>query len=264
MDRLKEKVCIVTGVSEPEAIGYGIAKVFAREGATVVCVVRRPKVFDRVKELANEGYKAMGMETDLSKVVEVKDMVNQVLAKFGKIDVLVNNAGGGEGVSCNLVDITEDEWDKVLDANLRTCMLCSRAVLPAMIERRRGKIVNISSVTGPMVSDISKTAYSASKGAVSALTRALALEVAEYGITVNSICPGYIQSWKSGEAKPFRTYEETEKLARSIPMKRFGRVEEVGYLALFLSTPESDYITGQDIIIDGGNIIQERKTDQVG
>ena len=103
MDRLKGKVCIVTGVSEPEAIGYGIAKVFAREGATVVCVVRRRIVFDRVKELTDAVYRAIGIVADLSKAEEVNKVIDQVLTQFGKIDVLVNNAGGGEKVVSNLV-----------------------------------------------------------------------------------------------------------------------------------------------------------------
>jgi len=253
MERLKDKVCIVTGVAEAEGIGFGIAKVFAREGATVVCVVRRPIVFERVEELADAGYKAVGFVADLSKADEVNSMVDEVLAKFGRVDVLVNNAGGGEGVRGRLADITEEGWDKVIDANLKTCMLCSKAVLPTMIERRRGKIVNISSVTGPMVTVPGSSAYSASKGAVSAFTRALALDVAEYGITVNSISPGYV------ETGVFSSQRDKEKLARSVPMKRMGKPEEVGYLALFLSTEESNYITGQDIVFDGGNIIQEMK-----
>ena len=147
------------------------------------------------------------------------------------------------------MDIKEEGWDKVMASNMKTCMLCTKAVLPAMIKNRKGKIVNISSVTGPMVSMPGTTAYSASKGAVSGFTRALALDLAEYGITVNSICPGWIDAGAMRD----------ERLKESIPMKRLGTSEDVGYLALFLSTEESDYITGQDIVIDGGNIIQERK-----
>ena len=250
MERLKDKVCIITGVSESMGIGFGTAKVFAEENATVVCVARRPIVKDRVKELKDAGYKATMFEADLSKTNEVRDMVNYVFTKFGKIDVLVNNAGGGEGVKGNLIDVEEDDWDKVIDANLRTCMLCTKAVLPYMIKQRSGKIVNISSVTGPIVTLPGRTAYSAAKGAVSGFTRALALDVADYGITVNAICPGYIET---------RTQRDKEKMALSIPMKRWGKSEEIGYLALFLSTDESNYITGQDIVIDGGNVIQEMK-----
>lgn len=255
MERLKEKVCIVTGVSEPKAMGFGIAKVFAKEGATVVCVVRRPIVFERVKELKDAGYHAIGFVADLSKADQVNDMVNKVLTRFGKIDVLVNVAGGGEGLRGRLVDITEEDWDKVMDANLKTCMLCTKAVLPSMIQRGYGKIVNISSVTGPMVTMPGSTAYSASKGAVSGFNRALALEVAEYGITVNAICPGYVDT---GVVFYGDKHRDKENVARSIPMKRLGTPEEVGYLALFLSTDDSNYITGTEIVFDGGNIIQER------
>jgi 3-oxoacyl-[acyl-carrier protein] reductase len=203
-----------------------------------------------VKELADAGYDAVGYVADLSKEEEVEAMVADVLDKHGKVDVLVNNAGGGEGMRGNIVNISEEGWDKVMAANMKTSLFCTRAVLPGMMERREGKIVNISSVTGPMVTMPGSAAYSASKGAVSGFTRALALDVAEYGITVNSICPGYIDSG---------AVRDPESLGASIPMKRLGSSEEVGYLALFLATEESDYITGQDIVIDGGNIIQERK-----
>jgi 3-oxoacyl-[acyl-carrier protein] reductase len=250
MRRLEGMVCIVTGVATPKGIGYGTAKVFAKEGAKVICVVRRPIVHERVKELTDEGYDAVGYVVDLTKKKEVSSMIDDILSKYEKIDVLVNVAGGGEGVHGNIVNITEDEWDKVMAANMKTCLLCTKSVLPFMMERGWGKIVNISSVTGPIVSMRGSTAYSASKGAVSAFTRALALDIAEHGITVNSICPGWIDS---GVVK------NIEKLRASIPMKRLGNSEEVGYLALFLATKESDYITGQDFVIDGGNIIQERK-----
>jgi len=250
MDRLKGKICIVTGVSEERGIGYGTAKVFAREGATVICVVRRPLVHERVKDLTDAGYKAVGYVADLSKEEEVNAMVADVLDKHGKVDVLVNVAGGGEGVRGNIVDVSEEGWDRVMASNMKTCLFCTRAVLPGMMKRGRGKIVNVSSVTGPIVSMPGSAAYSASKGAVSGFTRALALDVAEYGITVNSICPGYIDSG---------AVRDPERLRTSIPMRRLGSSEEVGYLALFLATEDSSYITGQDIVIDGGNIIQERK-----
>jgi len=254
MERLKGKVCIVTGVSEPGAIGYGIAKVFAKEGATVVCIVRRQIVFDRVKELTDAGYRAIGIVADLSKAEEVKKVIDQVLTQYGKIDVLVNNAGGGEGVISNLMDTAEESWDRVIDSNLKSCMLCTKAVLPSMIEKHNGKIVNVSSVTGPIAALSGRTAYAASKGGVSAFTRALALEVGEFGITVNSICPGFIYI---GSMKPGR---DKQKMENSIPVKRLGSPEDIGYLALFLSTNESDYITGQDIVIDGGNLLQEMRT----
>jgi 3-oxoacyl-[acyl-carrier protein] reductase len=250
MKRLENIVALITGVGNPESIGYGIAKVFAREGAKVVCVVRRSVVFDRVRELKEKGLEAYGFMADLSKTSEVDELVKNVISKFGNIDVLVNVAGGGQGIRENLMDLTEENWNKVMNANLRTCMLCTKAVLRHMIDRKKGKIVNVSSVTGPMVSVPKSTAYSASKGAVSAFTRSLALEVAEFGITVNSICPGWIDTGK---------FSDKERLALSIPMKRLGTPEETGYLALFLSTDDSSYITGQDIVIDGGNIIQERK-----
>jgi 3-oxoacyl-[acyl-carrier protein] reductase len=250
MNRLKDKSCIITGVSEPRGIGFATAKIFAEEGATVLCVARRRMVYDRVEELKRCGHKAMGFVVDLSRPDAVNSFIRGIATKFERIDALVNVAGGSEGVKKNLVDMTEYDWNKVIDANLKTCMLCTRAVLPSMIGKRGGKIVNVSSVTGPIVAFYRSSAYSASKGGVSGFTRGLAMEVAEYGITVNAICPGYIDT---GVVKNKR------RTARSIPMKRLGRPEEVAYLALFLATEESDYITGTEIVIDGGNTIQESK-----
>lgn len=249
MNRLRAKVCVVTGVSEPRGIGFATAKVFAKEGATVLCVARRRMVYDRVEALKRYG-EAMGFVVDLSNANAVNSFIRRIITKFGRIDVLVNNAGGSEGVKKTLVDMTEHDWNRVIDANLKTCMLCTRAVLPSMVRKRSGKIVNVSSVTGPIVSLSRSTAYSASKGGVSGFTRALALEVAEYGITVNAICPGYIDT----------EVIKNRRIASSIPMRRLGRPEEVRYLALFLATEESDYITGTEIVIDGGNTIQESKS----
>jgi len=122
MDRLNGKVCIVTGVSEEKGIGYGTAKVFAREGATVVCVVRRPMVYERVKELTDDGYDAVGYVADLSNVGEVNAMVADVMDKYDRVDVLVNVAGGGEGVRGNIVDVSEEGWDRVMASNMKTCL----------------------------------------------------------------------------------------------------------------------------------------------
>jgi len=139
---------------------------------------------------------------------------------------------------------------------------CTRAVIPGMLIRRYGKIVNISSVTGPRVATPGLTAYSATKGAISAFTRALALEVAGYGVTVNAILPGFIDTpLTKPMADDFRMDQKafSEWLGKSIPMKRMGTVDELGNLALFLASDESEYITGQEIVIDGGNTIQEVK-----
>jgi NAD(P)-dependent dehydrogenase (short-subunit alcohol dehydrogenase family) len=173
----------------------------------------------------------------------------------------VNNAGIAHFAS--FVETTVDLRDKIFSVNFGGVWNCARAVIPLMIQRKYGRIVNISSVTGPRVATPGLTAYAATKGAISAFTRALALEVAEYGITVNAILPGFIDTpLTKPMADDFRMSDKefSEWLGKSIPVKRLGMVEELGELAVFLASDESAYITGQEIVIDGGNIIQEVKS----
>ncbi len=260
--RLKDKIAIVTGVSR--GIGKGIAKVLAREGAVVILVARSDKVYEAAKEIEAAGYGAVALKANVANFSEVNEVVKKVLEQFGRIDILVNNAGIYP--SMLLVDMTEDFWDKVLATNLKGVFNCTKVVLPSMMKQRSGKIVNISSVTGPMVSSPGMTAYSASKGGVSGFTRALALEVAEYDINVNAICPGYVDTPGMREGmerrglSPKEVQERIERISRSVPLGRLGKTEEVGDLVLFLASDESKYITGIEIVFDGGNIIQERKS----
>ena len=259
MGRLEGKVAIVTGASR--GIGEGIARMLAKEGASVILTARSDKVLEKAEEMRIEGYRAFGIRMDVSEASQVNRIVKQVLKKFGKIDILVNNAGIYP--SALFLETTEKMWNEVFNVNLKGVVHCTKAVLPNMMERRSGKIINISSVTGPMVSGLGTTAYSASKGAVSAFTRALALDVASYSINVNAICPGTIytpgleRTAKDAGQSPEKVAED---LALLVPLKRLGAPEEVGQLAVFLASEESNYITGTEIVIDGGNIIQETKT----
>lgn len=258
---LKDKVAIITGASR--GIGKAIAKVLAREGAIVILIARSDKVYDTAKEINALGHKAFAFKADVADFDQIDETVKKVLNKFGKIDILVNNAGIYP--SMPLIDMTEEFWDKILAINLKGVFNCTKAVLPSMIKQRRGKIVNISSVTGPMVSIPGMTAYSASKGGVSGFTRALALEVAQYNINVNAVCPGYIdtpgvrEKMRKSGLSPSEIEERIRRLSQSVPLRRLGKPEEVAELVLFLVSDKSDYITGVEIVIDGGNIIQERK-----
>jgi len=257
MGKLEGKVAIITGSAR--GIGKGAARVMAREGASVVL----PDILDEVDKTAeninDQGYKAVSFKMDVTKPAEVNYVVQRVLEQFAEVDILVNNAG--VRISVPFVDMTDEVRDKTFDVNLKGSFVCTRAVIPSMIERGYGKIINISSVTGPLVANIGDCAYAATKAAFLGFTRALALEVAKYGINVNAICPGMIETVMVEQAAAQMNPKDPEsvikQLARGIPMGRLGTIEEVGELVAFLASDESKYVTGTSIIIDGGSILPE-------
>lgn len=258
MERLLKKVAIVTGAAQ--GIGEGIARALGREGAIVILWDIADRVHHIAKELSNSGSKAFSYIVDVSDNGQVEQTTREISDKFGNADILVNNAG--IAVFAPFVDMSTSDRDRILNVNFNGMWNCTKAVIPGMLSQQYGRIVNISSVTGPRVSTPGLTAYSATKGAISAFTRSLALEVAEYGITVNAILPGFIDTpLTKPMADDFQMNEKefSQWLGEAIPMKRMGTIEELGNLALFLVSDESSYITGQEMIIDGGNIIQEVK-----
>jgi len=257
---LSDRVAIVTGASR--GLGEGITKALAREGANVMLFSRDIRRLQKhEKDIRNLGQKAAAFKVDVSDASQVEQAVGEVLARFGKVDILVNNAGIAPAMS--FLEMPDDVRDSVIEVNLKGAWNCTRAVLPGMIEHGYGKIINISSVTGPMVSGKGMTIYAASKGAVSGFTRSLALEVAEHGINVNAICPGSFDTpMLRSMAKPRGWASEDDyvrHLGKELPMGRLGTIEEMGNLAVFLASDKSSYITGAEIVIDGGNIIQEHK-----
>jgi len=251
---LKGRVGIVTGGGS--GIGRGIALRFAQAGADVIVAGRRKSALDGVvDEIRSLGGHALAVPTDICRNADIDNLVRSVMSEFKRVDMLVNNAGIAHFAP--FAEMTDDVRDKIWDTNMKGTWDCTRAVVPIMIKQNSGRIINISSVTGPMVANKGWTAYSASKGAVSGFTRALALDLAEYGITVNAICPGWIRRDSSGTVS--EANDRLKSLAKSIPLGRLGLPEEVGDLAVFLASEASEYITGTEIVIDGGNIIQERK-----
>jgi len=251
---LKGKVALITGVAGPSGMGFASAKRMGLEGANLAIADISNEVNDRADELRSLGCKVASFKLDLTQLKDVSSMVENIVRAQGRIDILANIAGiGPRGTGLSLgklfIDMTEEEWEGQIAINLKTTFNCTKAVLPHMIKQRYGKIVNMSSVTGTIVSDPGATAYSAAKGGVSGLTKALALEVAQYGITVNAICPGWIDTGRTLE----------RKAGLSSPMKRAGRPEEVANLVLFLASDESSYLSGHDLVIDGANILQEYK-----
>ena len=256
---LEDKVAIVTGGGS--GIGRGIALRFAEAGANVIVASRRLSVLKKVaEELKALGRRSLAIQTDVSQRGDVDNLIQTVMAEFERVDILVNNAGIAYSVP--FIEMTDDLRDRIWDINMKGVWDCTKAVIPSMIKQKYGKIINISSVTGPMVSGKGLTAYSASKGAVSGFTRALALEVARYGINVNAICPGYVDTpmLRPNSAKMGTDPNDfIKKFAKSIPLGRLGSIEEIGDLAVFLASEASKYITGTEIVFDGGSIIQEYK-----
>jgi NAD(P)-dependent dehydrogenase (short-subunit alcohol dehydrogenase family) len=253
---LKDRVAIVTGASR--GLGEGITKAFAAEGATVAMFSRDAKLLE--KHVAELGEKAVAFPLDVSDAQAVNQAVEEIVGQFGRVDILVNNAAIAP--SMLFTEMPDDVRDSVIDVNLKGVWNCTKAVIPHMIKHGYGKIINVSSVTGPMVSSKGMTAYAASKGAVSAFTLTLALEVAEHGINVNAICPGSFDTPMFRRVAGPRGFSEDEyvkQVGREIPMGRLGTIEEAGDLAVFLASDKSNYITGREIVIDGGNIIQEHK-----
>ena len=257
MNRLEGKVAIVTGAWRGN--GEGIARVLARNGASVVVTDIMDAVEVTAESIRKAGQKSMALKMDVTKSDQVDQAVKKVLEEYGRIDILVNNAGIFPAKM--LIDTTDEFLQRIFDINVFSMYRCAKAVLPIMMRQKYGKIVNLSSVTGPMVSDPGGgwTAYAATKAAVWGFTKALALEVAQYGVNVNCVCPGYVDTPGVREQTPKGEDPATyvERIGRNVPLTRMGTTEELGELVLFLASDESRYITGTQVVFDGGNTLQE-------
>lgn len=242
---------LVTGAGASDGIGFACAKLLAERGFHVAIAATSERIHQRVEELRKAGLAASGHIADLTLAGDVQRLRQEV----GPIEVLVNNAGMGNmlqpAVQKAFADLSEAEWDRGIDVSLKTAFLVTRAFLPAMLAATYGRIVNIASVTGPYVANPGETAYSAAKAGLVGLTHALALEVASQGVTVNAVAPGWIETGAS-------TPEELQA-ARNTPCGRAGRPDEVAAAAVFLASAEASYINGAVLVVDGGNILQERK-----
>ena len=256
---LKGKVTVITGAMQ--GIGAGISRVLAKDGASVILTDVSPKVEKTADSIKEEGGDAFSYTMDVTKSDRVNSVINEIQEEFGHIDILVNNAGIYPRKK--LVDMDDEFMQKMFDINVYGMFRCSRAVLPGMMKRIKGKIINMSSVTGPLVGAPSggQTAYASTKAAVVGFTKALALEVAQHQINVNCILPGYIYSpsafgLRGSESDKDAKYKMRE-FGYKIPLGRQGTPKDVGNLVSFLASDLSDYITGSEFVIDGGNILQE-------
>lgn len=249
------KTCIVTGAGSSTGIGFATAKILAGLGADIALISTTDRIYDRASELAAEGAKAKGYIADLMDRDQVQDVISQIVSDFGGVQVLVNNAGMVQvGVEEDFVEIskmTYESWDQSINRNLNLTFNVTKTVLPYMIEENYGRIVNVSSVTGPVVSNPGESGYSAAKAAIVGMSRALAIEVGKNNITVNNVLPGWI-----GTAS-----QTTEEVAGGMntPMGRSADASEVANAIVFLASEEASYITGESLVVDGGNTIQEYK-----
>lgn len=250
--RLKGKVAIVTGAGK--GIGRGIARVFASEGARVlVADVDEEwgrKTVNKIKEADGD---ASYIKVDVSKKEDVELMARTALERYGRIDILCNNAGIFTNMA-RIEEMTLEDWDKILNVNLRGTFLTVRACVPQMIKQKYGRILVTSSTTGNRTAIIGLSHYAASKGGINGFIRNVALELAEHNITVNGVEPGNILTEGMMEVVGEEYVRMNEAV---IPMGRLGEPEDIGYAMTFLASDEAKYITGQTIIVDGGQILPE-------
>jgi len=235
---------LITGAAQ--GIGKSIALLLAQNGANIVVSdINLERAEETAKEIESIGSKAMAVKVDVANLKEVEQMVEAVLEKFGKIDILVNNAGITRDKL--ILRMTEEDWDAVLNVNLKGTFNCTKVVVRHMAKQRSGKIVSIASVVGEM-GNAGQANYSASKAGVIGLTKTIAREFAQRRINVNAIAPGYIETPMT-EILPEKVKEELKSL---IPMERLGKPEDVAEAVLFLVSEESNYITGQVLNVNGG------------
>lgn len=244
--RLTGKIAVVTGASR--GLGRAMALGLAEAGADIALVSRG---MERLKIVASEinqlGRKAISISADVANLDHVNAMVERTVDEFGRIDILVNNAGTTVRMSAE--EFTEEAWDKVLDVNLKGAFFCAQAVGKVMIKQRSGKIINTASLLS-VIGVPNTAAYGVSKGAISQMTKTLAVEWAKYNINVNAIGPGY---FRTDLTKPLQDDEtRSAQILSRIPMQRWGDPEELKGAVVFLASEASSYMTGQTIYVDGG------------
>jgi 3-oxoacyl-[acyl-carrier protein] reductase len=241
---LEGKVTIITGGGR--GIGRATAQVFAQRGAKLVLVDRDLEQAEEVAaELRNAGAVALALSAEVTDSASTKAMAERVTSEFGRIDVLVNNAGITRDNL--LMRMSEEEWDAVIDINLKGAFNCCKAVIRQMMKQHSGRIVNISSVSG-IIGQVGQVNYSSSKAGLIGLTKALAREVASRHITVNAVAPGFVPTRLTNDLPD----ELKQQMLKLIPLSRWAQPEEIAYAVAFLASEDAAYITGQVLAVDGG------------
>jgi 3-oxoacyl-[acyl-carrier protein] reductase len=250
------RVALVTGAGSPDGIGFAAARVLGREGAALAVASTTDRILERAADLHGSGFEAAGFVGDLTDRAQARRLADEVLELFGHIDILVNNAGisavgSREWQNTSFLDLPDEAWDADIATNLSTAYNVTRSVAPFMAERGWGRIVMVSSVTGPLVTVGGAAGYSAAKAGMDGLMRGLAVDLAPVGITVNSVAPGWIATASQSAAEA--------AAGRHTPLGRSGTPDEVAEVIAFLASERASYMTGQSIVVDGGNTIQEDK-----
>jgi 3-oxoacyl-[acyl-carrier protein] reductase len=250
MKDLSDRVAIVTGGAA--GIGRGIARVHAAEGARVaIADVDGAAAAEAAEALRAEGHDVLAIEVDVVDRAAVDAMAATVIDRFGRIDILAANAGVYQWDS--LDELTDEVWDRIMDINVKGALHSLQACLPAMRRQRYGRIVFTSSITGPLVATRHQAHYAASKAAMLGLMRSAALELADNQITVNAVQPGNVRTPGLEQAGA----QLREKLIASVPLGRLAEPEEIGWAVRFLASEEAAYITGQTLVVDGGQVLPE-------
>ena len=250
MQRLTDQVAVVTGAAQ--GIGRGIASVLGAEGARVVlCDLDAELAESTATSLREDGIDALAIPTDVTDRASVEAMASSVVAEHGRIDILAAN--GGIYPPAELATTDDTTWDKVMDVNVTGAVRAVQACMTTMVSRGYGRIVLTSSITGPVTGQTGFAHYGASKAAMLGFMRSAAVELATSGVTVNAVLPGNVQTPGFADTSE----EHQRRMLASIPMRRYAEPEEIGWAVRFLASPEAAYITGQTLIVDGGQVLPE-------